>query len=240
MTSEITAVDTITPTEHELRQAFAKAVEEYRAYHRSAAWNIGDRALALQDHKRALLKAEADELRARADNCTDDQDGAQARRDLLDRAHRLESDSALSGYTRELCDAHKIDSGYVTNCVMLARFYPVSLRNDTLLIEHHIVAMKAAGGAKSTGQKAQAWLTEAERETLSASELRRRVNIALATHTPAKGKPEKDPYAALTAADTWAIGYRSKVSELTPEQRMRMLSLMRGLLDLADALRAGG
>lgn len=236
-------------TEADLRREFAQAVEQYRRYHKCMAWEIGDRAIALQECKKAVLHAEAAELRARAGNCTDDQEGNVARRDLLTKADRLEKDDALSGYTRQLCEANHIDEGYVRNCVMLARFYPVSLRHDTLLVEHHVVAMQAArkklGGGTSSGGTTESkgvgiaagWLSKAEQEGMKASELRRQANASLATHTPPAGPPEADPYTELTAFDEWSISHRATLATLTQSQCEHLWSLSAGVREWVEALR---
>jgi hypothetical protein len=39
---------------------------------------------------------------------------------------------------------------------------------------------------------------------------------------PAKGKPEPDPFAMLTAADEWAIRYRAKVADIPLAQCVRL------------------
>lgn len=244
----------IEATEQALRREFAEAVEQHRQFHRSMAWVIGDKALALQEYKRAKLREEADELRERAANCTDDHDGAEARKELLTRADKILSDKTLSAYTDELCKWAKIDEGYVRNCVMLARFYPLSCRHDGLGSEHHVVAMQAArkkiGGGVSRGGAvdeqgvviASGWLSRASQEGLSVSTLRKVVNISLATGTPARGKPEADPFAVLNAADQWAITYRAKVSSLSDSDCVRLYALMQGLRELAEELerRVGG
>jgi hypothetical protein len=53
---------------------------------------------------------------------------------------------------------------------------------------------------------------------------------------PAKGKPEPDPFAMLTAADEWAIRYRAKVADIPLAQCVRLYALMQGVRDLAEAL----
>lgn len=215
----------------------------------ASKWALGDLGIALQERKRVEVNARVAELTSQAEAIDSEEPDAKARKQrLMIEANKLHA-SRVNEYTNELAEALGVDAGHWWNCVSLARFYPASLRSEALLPEHHIVAMRAArsknGGAISKGEgvtkdggaKAREWLLQAEQEGLKASELRRRVNIALATAKPANVEPAHDEYAALTACDEWAIQYRSQVGTHTKEQCVRLLTMLQGVADLLNALR---
>jgi hypothetical protein len=191
----------------------------------SSKWALGDLGIALQARKRIQVEKEAQALREKA-NAIDatEPEAKEHKKRLIKEAEDIEA-SRVDEYARELADVLKVDEGHWRNCVSLARFFPVSLRNDTLFPEHHIAAMKAAGGAKGEPAKAQAWLNDAAQQELTASELRKRVNLSLATAKPVKGPPHEDDYAAITQADTWAMRAKDSAQSLTPEQAHHVWSL---------------
>lgn len=221
----------------------------------SSQWAFGDLGLALQDRKRREIEPQIQALREQADSFDASEPEAKATKQrLLDKAKAMEN--APTQYTTDIADLLGVDDGHWRNCVVLARFYPPSKRFDTLYPHHHLIAMRAArakigagvsngGGGISIGAGvedgggaiAREWLLQADQERLKGPEMRRRVNVALATAKPADTTPQRDEYAALTACDEWAIGYRSHVPSLNAEQRQRLLTLMQGILDLASALR---
>lgn len=209
-------------------------------------WALGDLGIALQDFKRAAIDIESSDLIAQA-QATED---AEHRQRLLAKAKKLEH--AHVDYMRDLAKSLGVDDGHWRDCVQLARFYPPGERYDALYPHHHRVAMRAArrqvegeGGTSpnpralaKTGGTARAWLAEAEQHGYTASELRRKVNTILATAPAPKHAPEPDPYAVLNAADEWAITFRAKVPSLSKPQRTQLLTLMQGLLELAESLRS--
>lgn len=219
-------------TEPQLQKAFGQIAK----MNVSLAWWLGDLGLALQERKQRQLAKEAAALRTRANECTTDDAGMDAKRQLLERAEKIETRGVIE-YTRDLCAAHDISEGHVKDCVMLARFYQPSERSDGLSPHHHNVAMVAAGGAKGDRTKAKQWLSEAKEQALSASELRKMVNLSRALPAEQATPPEPQNYEELVSADAWAMGFKGDVTKLSQEQAIRLYTLMQGLRELADALK---
>lgn len=71
--------------------------------------------------------------------------------------------------------------------------------------------MIGAGGMKGSVATAQQWIAQATKDALTASELRKKVNLSLATSRPPTKPPETNPFTALDAADQWVIGHRDEV-----------------------------
>lgn len=205
----------------------------------ASAWWLGDLGLAIQDRKRAELAAQVKELRDKAvemDGSLPEQ--ANVKNELLERADELDNGAEVK-YTAELCSALGIDVGYLKNCVSLARFYPPSLRNDGLTVEHHIAAMR---GAKRDGAKIQEVLKQAKVSGQSASELRKSLAEESATHRPPVAQPETDEFEALGRANKWATGYKSKAATLTPQlatQILEQATELRSLLSQLESIAKG-
>lgn len=206
-------------------------------------WALGDLGIALQDFRRAAIDIEMNEFITQAEATQD----AEHRQRLLAKAKKLEH--AHVDYMRDLSKTLGVDDGHWRDCVQLARFYPPGERYDTLYPHHHRVAMRAARRqvvgegevssprmqAKAKGA-AHAMLTEAEQRGDTVPDMRKRANTALATAPLPKHAPEADPYAALNAADEWAITFRAKVATLTKQQKVQLLTLAQGLRELFAAL----
>lgn len=218
---------------------------------RSMAWFLGDIGLEIQEHARRSNADQAEKNLKQAEQLASDPKGNREKiRDLRADAQRLKEDSGESfraSYSGKL----DIDDGYWRNCVMHARFFPPSTRNEPrpvtrsdappqagpLLITHYAVAMKAAGGAKGSLAKAQAWLEKAASHGWTPSELRKQVNLSLATAHPPSTPSEVNHFAALDAADAWAItnGEREIDPAHAPTLRTRWAALIAFLKKLEGA-----
>ncbi len=227
-------------------EQLCQSVKRLNKLNLSSKWALGDLGIALQERKRIeVAKQAADLLSYAATIDTNEPEAVARKRKLEKEAAELEK-IKVPQYTSELAEKLGVDVGHWWNCVTLARAFKPSLRSEALLPEHYLVALKFAGGAKAVAteqglKKARECIAIAEEgengRVLPASKVRRWANTSLATHTPPKGKPEPDPYAELTAAAQWAIGYRSEVGKLSKDQAVRVFTLMRSLRELADALR---
>jgi hypothetical protein len=218
-------------SDQDLHRAFSQTAK----MEKSVAWWIGDLGIAIAERKRAPLVAKAAELRDRAKNCTDDEDGLRAARELRLQADRVEGGQVE--YARELAEAHGLNSTYIRDCVMLCRAIPGSSRTDTLTPKHHHAALKAAG-TQSTGSgltKAVEWLNVAESEKLTAAALRKRVNQSLAEVRDPIKPAEENPYKLLDAADSWCIHNASTV--YAKAVAANMLVRWQALVALVDNLR---
>ena len=128
-----------------------------------------------------------------------------------------------------------IDHGYRKNCMMVCRFYNPSCRHDTLTFAHHVAAMTGAGGADGKMPVAQQWLKKAAKNRWSAADMRRNVNLALATHTPASHEPEYNPYQFLDKADEWAMQHKD--DPLTADSAAKLLTRFEALVVFFARLR---
>lgn len=199
------------------------------------AWWLGDLGIELQERKRKQLSAEAAALRKEAAALDiKEPEAKERRRRLLEQAEEKET-SGVIRYTDELGEALKVDVGYWKNCVMLARFYEPSSRGDGLTPKHYRVALTAVGGVNGDVRKAQAWLQTAQKEHLTASELRKQVNVTLATARPPAGAPEVDAYAALHEANRWCMAHKDE--RLTAQQRLFLLERFPALVAFVEGLR---
>jgi hypothetical protein len=218
-------------TEQQLQKAFSQIAK----MNVSLVWWLGDLGIALQARKQKQLAKEAAALRVRANECTTDDAGMEAKRQLLERANKIETTGVIE-YTRDLCAAHNISEGYVKNCVMLARFYEPSFRNDGLLPQHHIVAMVAVGGSKGDPEKAKVWLAEAKEQDLTASELRKRVNIAKIPVSGPEAPAEPHAFEEMDAADAWAVRFKEEAGNLEHEQAEKLLTRWQAIRELLTLL----
>ena len=198
-------------------------VSQMNALNLSCAWALGDLGIAIQERKQKEYFAEAGNLRERAKK-TDD---AEAKARLLEKADELEG--RLPQYTKELAELLGVDSGYWRNCVSLARFYEPSFRMTVLTPTHHIAAMHGAGGSSGNVATAREWMEQATRDALTASELRKRVNQALATSRKPAKPAEGNPFKALDAADQWCIA--NKALEVKAEHRAALRTRFQALID---------
>lgn len=211
-----------------------QAVRQMSALNLSSRWALGDLGMAIQERKRAEFAKQAKALRESAKRSED----AEHRGRLLKQAEGLEG-SRMDTYTRELADVLEISDGYWRDCVQLARFYPPSERSDAhgITPAHHHAAMKAAGGAGGKLATAQQWIAQATKDALTAAELRKKVNLSLATSRPPAKPAERNEFEALDAADQWAIAHKGLL--LTPEQgevlRVRWSALADFMARLAKA-----
>lgn len=218
-------------TDQQLHDAFGQIAK----MEKSVAWWIGDLGIAISERKRAPLLEKAAELRKRAKNCTDDEDGMRAARDLRAQADKVEASQVE--YARELSEAHGLDSGYIRSCVQLCRAFQVCDRSHTLTPQHHRAALKAAG-TQTTGSgltKAVEWLNVAEDEKLTAAELRKRVNQSLATTHSPTARAEEHVHKALDAADSWCI--HNGGAQYSKPVAANMLVRWQALVKFVDNLR---
>ncbi len=213
--------------DQQLIRAFAKLATMESA----VSWWFGDLGIAMQERKRRFLTIEAANMRGRAAECADDTDGIKAKRQLLERADKIEN-SGVVQYTSELCALHNVSEGYLRNCVMRARFFAPSHRSDALKPKHHEIAMLAAGGAKGSLETAEKWLADAEARDLTPSELRKEVLLASAEHSQPDHAPEPLSYEALIAADKWAVEFKSKWRAMPNAQLVAILTMAQGLREL--------
>jgi hypothetical protein len=222
-----------TATDREVEEEFGRAAK----LQKSAAWVLGDLAIAAQERKRRKLAVEAVQLRDRANSCDDTSEGIKTARDLRERAEKIETLGVVE-YTSDLCTRYDVDAGTLKNNVMLCRFYEPSSRNDGLKVEHHKVALIGAGGAGAGEKgikKAQAWLHEAAEEKLTAGELRKRVAMSLATAPKVKCAPVKLAYAELLAADKWCIAHLQ--DEIDSEIAASLVVSLDALIQFVDKVR---
>lgn len=184
----------------------------------ATAWWLGDIGLAIQDLKRAEFRAknERDPLMTAAD--WNDAADSYA-------YHYMSVDSETIG----------VDEGYWSNCIMLSRFFRSSQRCEDLSVHHHRVAMLGAGGAKGEPKLARKWLETATEHGWSASELRRHVNLSLATHTPASAEPEVNRWKFLDEADREAV--KAKDLVVPREAAVSMLTRFKAIVEFIDRLK---
>jgi hypothetical protein len=209
------------------------AIGKVREMEGATAWWLGDLGLAIQQRKLDELASKAKELRARAESLDgSDPEQAAVKNNLLEQAEDMENGAEIK-YRDSICEAFGIDRGYWANCVSLARFYPPSLRNEGLTVEHHIAAMR---GAKRDGEKIQEVLKRAKINGQSAAELRKQLAEESASHRPPTSPPFPLDFSELGRADTWAKRFRGNVKGLTPDQAMAILLQGQALKSLFDEL----
>ena len=143
-------------------------------------------------------------------------------------------------YLRARSEIVGCKDGYWQNCMALARFYPADQRVGTLTVDHHRAAMVGAGGQElhastEARRKAQEWLFKADSEGWTASELRRQVNLALATHTEPKGPPEQIPFEPLDEADKWAM--KNREVKLDQVSASKLLTRFQALIEFLERLK---
>lgn len=184
----------------------------------ATAWWLGDIGLAIQDAKRAEFKS-----RNKKSSLVTAQDFEAA------------ADAFASEYTTGRADAIGVDDGYWRNCVVLSRFFPASQRCDGLSVHHHRVSLIGAGGAKGEPKLARKWLETATEHGWSASELRRHVNLSLATHTPASAEPEVNRWKFLDEADREAV--KAKDLVVPREAAVSMLTRFKAIVEFIDRLK---
>lgn len=184
----------------------------------ATAWWLGDIGLAIQDAKRAEFKAanKKDKLIT-----ADDWNAA--------------ADAYAREYTTGRADSIGVDDGYWWNCVLLCRFFPSSQRCEGLSVHHHRVALIGAGGAKGDPRQAKKWLETAREHGWSASELRRHVNLSLATHTPATAEPEINRWKFMDEADREAV--KTKDLEVPREAAVSLLTRFKAIVEFIDRLK---
>lgn len=148
-----------------------------------------------------------------------------------------EEDMRAAGrhYMGERADILGIDAGSWHNCVMVARYYELSFRNETSF-GHHYIAMLAAGGAGSDPKKAIAWLLKANEKGWSVAQLRREVNLSLGTAPIPQASAEANLFAPLDGADHWAATQNE--TRFTPELAKACLVRFTALIAFVDRLRA--
>jgi uncharacterized protein YjiS (DUF1127 family) len=232
----------------QLRES-ARCINRLEQY---SQWALGDIGLALEEQRRTEVEQEIAALIRQAEAIdTTEADAGQHRGRILAKAERIKKEP-LEQLTA-LATVIGIDKGLWRECIELSRDWPPPDRNPNLSPHHHRIAIRAArkettrgpnqpgGGAKPDPEairfKARVWLAHADPSDTNGSKLRRAINVALRTSAPPTHTLEPDPYRALTAADEWAVTYRRQAGKLTNGQRTRMLTLMKGILDLADTLR---
>ena len=200
---------------------------------RSTAWALGDLGIEIHARKRCEVMAAAKKLRQEADALKGAENSPKRDR-LLKKAEELES-KQVQVYTRKLADALGVDDGYWRNCISLARFFNPSQRSDTLTPAHHLAAMRGAGGTSGKLAKAKQWIAKAQKDSLSASELRKKVNLSLATSHPPSTPPEKNAFTELDAADQWCI--RNKELAVAKSHAQTLLVRWQELFAFGERLR---
>ncbi len=138
-------------------------------------------------------------------------------------AHYVSERSAIVG----------IDEGYWRNCVQMARFFELSCRHDTLSAKHHYEAMRGSRGDK---EKADEWLCSAEKLEWSCSDLRKHINLSLATVHAPETPPEENEFEWLDDADHWAKSNMAR--QMDSGTARKMLSRMKDLLDFIEKVKA--
>ena len=88
--------------------------------------------------------------------------------------------------------------------------------------------MRGAGGAKGKLATAEQWIAQATKDALSAAELRKRVNLSLATSRPPPKAAEENPFSELDAADQWCIAHKGEQigPDYLPALRVRWAALI--------------
>ncbi len=136
-------------------------------------------------------------------------------------------------YVSERAAIVGIDEGYWRNCVQMARFFELSCRHDNLSAKHHYEAMRGSRGDK---EKADEWLCSAEKLDWSCSDLRKHINLSLATvHAPETPAHENE-FEGLDIADRWAKG--SAGIQLDSDRARKILSRIQDLLAFIEKLKA--
>lgn len=128
-----------------------------------------------------------------------------------------------------------VDEGYWMNCVSLCRFFKPSQRCETLTVHHHAVAMKAAGGASGDIKTATRWLTMAAESGWSAAELRKHVNLSLASAPKPKNDALENPFAPVDEADKWATQHKADTT--SPQHAAQLLTRWQALVEYIELLR---
>lgn len=213
-----------------------KSIIQLDKLNASSKWALGDIGIAIQERKRRELALQAKDLRARAAAIeARDADSRATRREMLEKAQALETKGVIE-YTSDLARMLGINAGNWRNAVSLARFYEPSLRSDGLRPEHHIAAMKAAGGALGDVKKARHWLTQAVENNWRASDLRRHVNQAMATAKAPTLAPLTNHLKEMDAADTWASAHMEDA--ITPAAAQSRLTRWASLIKYVGRMRA--
>jgi hypothetical protein len=133
------------------------------------------------------------------------------------------------------------DGGYWEECIKLSRFFPMIDRSMGLTVKHHRAAMRGAGGSdayqeKDAHRRAANWLFKAADKGWSAAELRRQINLALATHDEPSGDPESNAYELLDEADKFAMQHKDDT--LSRDSAARLLTRWQALIDFVERLKA--
>lgn len=226
------------PFEGATTEQLCSALRQVTKMDGALAWWLGDIGIELQERKRRDLAAEARRLRSEAAAIDVAEPEARPRRQkLLKDAEELETNGVIR-YTDDVAEAQGVDKGYWNNCVMLARFYEPSSRGEGLKPKHYRVALTAVGGVKGDRKKAQEWLERARSEHWEPSDLRKQVNVTLATARPPTTPPEVDLYAALHVAERWALAHGN--DKLTPDQRLFLIERFPALIGFVEKLRSLG
>lgn len=139
-------------------------------------------------------------------------------------------------YAVERAEILGISSGHWWDCVSVARFYPNSDRSE-LSWTHHEVAMRGAGGSSGELAKALSWLRQAKEMNWSVSDLRKHVNLALATARPPKAPLEENAFAQIDELDAW-LAKRPALPVLTAATARTQLVRWQALVSFVDQLKA--
>lgn len=184
----------------------------------ATAWWLGDIGLAIQESRRAEFKAKNKKPPLVTADDWNTQVEAYARE-----------------YTTGRAEIIGIDDGHWHNCVMMARFFAPSARAEGLSFRHHYEALSGAGGTKGDPKRAQKWLLSAREHGWSASELRRHVNLSLATHTPASAEPEVNRWKFMDEADREAV--KAKDMTVPRDAAVSLLTRFKAIVEFIDRLK---
>lgn len=209
------------------------------------AWWLGDVGLEIQARNREANEREAQDLDKKARRLERDLEHVEGkeREELRDtlrmiekRAAELRADKG-DHYRAKHAEMLGIDAGYWANCVMVARFFAPSSRDEGLSHMHHRVALYAAGGTEGKVADAVKWLRRAAKGNWSAADMRREVNQSLAT-AQKEPPPMEDPFAELVPADRWAITAKARVPKMSDDEAIKLFTMTQALREFLAELAA--
>lgn len=195
-------------------------VRKLASIERATPWWYGDLALHVQ------AKAATDE------ELNGDRDMKQGESEE-DGNIRRERMGAL--YVKTNAEAMGISPGHMYNCAMVSRFFRPSERDAEMTWAHHYIAMCGAGGAKGDLKKAKLWLQQAAENKWTVSDLRKQVNLAVATNAASSVPPETNPFSIVDEVDAW-LQKRPALPKITAEQARAQLTRWSALVTFVRTL----
>ncbi len=139
-------------------------------------------------------------------------------------------------YRRGRAQIIGIDEGHWANCVMVARFFPPSSRDEGRGWKHHLEAMRGAGGAaKGELKKAINWLAVAKEHNWKVTEMRREVGLSLATIRPPTTRAEANPFEPIDRLDAW-LGGKPTLPEISPADARNQLVRWQAIVEFVHQL----